>query len=195
MRAGNLDLVYSAEGQLTNVVLGQAVAQNFDATAIQNQKDNLGSLPLADGAEITSIEVVVGPPTVAPGGSKCRSPSDTYFPVQTSLYIEMPIVACTSLFPGGERTQVGLLTFDTTLHFYNLSGSSPAMMVVPEIDETFVPMPDELLVNLAEKRNHHTMRFRPQTRKSLSKLDAGTLVMHWDSPWIIFCLRDHRACL
>ena len=33
--------------------------------------------------------------------------------------------------PGGERTQVGFLTFDSTLHFYNLASrlSQPQMMV------------------------------------------------------------------
>ena len=33
--------------------------------------------------------------------------------------------------PGGERTQVGFLTFDSTLHFYNLAArlSQPQMMV------------------------------------------------------------------
>ena len=55
-----------------------------------------------------------------------------------------------SRLPGGERTQFGLMTYDTTLHFYNLSGSTPQMMVVSEIDEPFLPMPDELLVNLQE---------------------------------------------
>ncbi len=33
--------------------------------------------------------------------------------------------------PGGERTQVGFLTFDSTMHFYNLAPrlSQPQMMV------------------------------------------------------------------
>ena len=33
--------------------------------------------------------------------------------------------------PGGERTQIGFLTFDSTLHFYNLKSSltQPQMMV------------------------------------------------------------------
>lgn len=37
------------------------------------------------------------------------------------------------------RTQVGILTFDSTLHFYNLSASSPQMLVAPEIDEVRAP--------------------------------------------------------
>lgn len=54
--------------------------------------------------------------------------------------------------PGGERTQVGLITFDSTLHFYSLSGETPQMLVVPETDDVFLPMPDDLLVNLAERK-------------------------------------------
>lgn len=56
--------------------------------------------------------------------------------------------------PGGERTQIGFLTFDSVLHFYNLKSSlsQPQQMVVPEIDEPFVPIPEDLLVNLSESR-------------------------------------------
>ena len=32
---GNLDLVYSADGELTRVVLGQSVEQTFDAAAVE----------------------------------------------------------------------------------------------------------------------------------------------------------------
>jgi len=55
--------------------------------------------------------------------------------------------------PGGERTQVGLITFDSTLHFYNLNNGSPKMFVVPELDEVFLPLPEDLLVNLSEHRS------------------------------------------
>ena len=42
----------------------------------------------------------------------------------------------------------------STLHFYNLKAglAQPQMLVVTEIDEPFVPLPDDLLVNLAESR-------------------------------------------
>ncbi|KAL3141459.1 hypothetical protein ABBQ32_005024 [Trebouxia sp. C0010 RCD-2024] len=56
--------------------------------------------------------------------------------------------------PGGERTHVGFITFDSSLHFYKMSpgASAPQMMVVAETDEPFVPVPDELIVNLKESR-------------------------------------------
>ena len=31
--------------------------------------------------------------------------------------------------PGGERTLFGLMTYDTTLHFYSLSGAMPLKIV------------------------------------------------------------------
>ena len=42
----------------------------------------------------------------------------------------------------------------STLHFYNLkcSLSAPQMMVVTELEEPFLPLPDDLLVNLGESR-------------------------------------------
>ena len=94
--AGNLDMVYSANGQLTQVTLGRSVSQNFDATAVENQKANLGQLPLSNGATITNTDVVVGPPTYSPTGSECRNPGDAYYPVQTTLMIDFPIVTCYS---------------------------------------------------------------------------------------------------
>lgn len=54
--------------------------------------------------------------------------------------------------PGGERTQIGLLTFDSSLHFYDLTGASPQMHVVTDVEEVFLPQPKELLVNLHEAK-------------------------------------------
>jgi hypothetical protein len=49
---------------------------------------------------------------------------------------------------------VGFLTFDSSLHFYNLkpSLSAPQMMVVGELEEPFLPLPEDLLVNLKDSR-------------------------------------------
>lgn len=56
--------------------------------------------------------------------------------------------------PGQGRTKVGFITFDNAVHYYNLSSelSAPQMMVVADLKELFVPLPDNLLVNLQESR-------------------------------------------
>ncbi|EFJ52467.1 hypothetical protein VOLCADRAFT_72688 [Volvox carteri f. nagariensis] len=64
------------------------------------------------------------------------------------------IKSCLDSLPGDERTLVGFLTFDSSLHFYNIKASlsQPQMLVVTELDDPFVPLPDDLLVNLRESR-------------------------------------------
>ncbi|XP_067104024.1 protein transport protein Sec24B isoform X2 [Osmerus mordax] len=54
--------------------------------------------------------------------------------------------------PGDTRTKVGFLSFDSTIHFYNLQEglSQPQMLVVSDIDDVFIPSHDSLLVNLKE---------------------------------------------
>ncbi|XP_017285258.1 protein transport protein Sec24B isoform X2 [Kryptolebias marmoratus] len=56
--------------------------------------------------------------------------------------------------PGDTRTRVGFLTFDSTVHFYNLTEglSQPQMLVVSDIDDVFIPSHDSLMVNLKESR-------------------------------------------
>jgi len=76
--------------------------------------------------------------------------------VQTGMVRE----ACTTIrsilsqLPGQPRTQVGFLTFDSSFHFYNLKStlSEPQMLAVPDLDDPFLPLPSELLVNLNECR-------------------------------------------
>ena len=53
------------------------------------------------------------------------------------------------------RTQIGFLTFDSTIHFYNLKSTlaAPQMMVVSDTTETVIPhITDDLLVSLEESR-------------------------------------------
>ena len=56
--------------------------------------------------------------------------------------------------PGEGRAMISILTFDSSLHFYNLRPglAQPQMLAVGEIDEPFVPLPDDLLVNIGESR-------------------------------------------
>jgi protein transport protein SEC24 len=57
--------------------------------------------------------------------------------------------------PGKGRTKIGFITFDNSVHYYNLSSdlSQPQMLVVSDLKELFVPLPDNLLVNLQESRS------------------------------------------
>ncbi|CAB3364556.1 Hypothetical predicted protein [Cloeon dipterum] len=54
--------------------------------------------------------------------------------------------------PGDSRTHVGFITYDSSVHFYELveDAQKPHMMVVGDIDEIFLPCPANLLVNLHE---------------------------------------------
>ena len=56
--------------------------------------------------------------------------------------------------PGGQRTLVGFVSFDSSYHFYNLKStlSEPQMLCVSDLDDPFIPLPSELLVNLQDSR-------------------------------------------
>ncbi|CAA3029180.1 transport Sec24-like At3g07100 [Olea europaea subsp. europaea] len=65
------------------------------------------------------------------------------------------IKSCLDDLPGYPRTQIGFISFDSMIHFYNMKSSlmQPQMMVVSDLDDIFIPLPDDLLVNLSESRN------------------------------------------
>lgn len=50
---------------------------------------------------------------------------------------------------------LGFITFDSSIHFYNLKSSlkAPQMLVVSDITDVIMPSPEDLLVNLAESRD------------------------------------------
>lgn len=56
--------------------------------------------------------------------------------------------------PGDTRTQIGFITFNSCIHFYNLSDSlsQPQMMVYPDIDDVVLPLPENLMINLTENK-------------------------------------------
>lgn len=56
--------------------------------------------------------------------------------------------------PGGDRTVVGFLTFDDKVHYYNLKSTlkQPQMIVNTDDDPDFLPIPEDLMVNLADSR-------------------------------------------
>jgi len=55
---------------------------------------------------------------------------------------------------GQENAMVGVATFDSSVHFYNLSASlsQPQMLIVPNNEEPFSPQPKNLVVNLSQSR-------------------------------------------
>ncbi|KAF4710133.1 hypothetical protein FOZ62_029555, partial [Perkinsus olseni] len=55
-------------------------------------------------------------------------------------------------FPGGERALVGIMTYDSSIHFYNLNSrlSQPQMLVVSDLEDPFLPLPDDILVPAQE---------------------------------------------
>lgn len=56
--------------------------------------------------------------------------------------------------PGDSRAQIGFIAYDRALHFFNLAEglSQPQMLTVSDIDDIFLPCPDNLLVNLHESK-------------------------------------------
>lgn len=56
--------------------------------------------------------------------------------------------------PGDSRMMIGMMTFNSSLHYYNLKAglTQPQMMVVSDLDDQFFPSPDGLLINLRESR-------------------------------------------
>ena len=56
--------------------------------------------------------------------------------------------------PGRPRTQIGFITFDSSIHFYCLKSTlaAPQMLVVSDTSDIIVPLPEDLLVNLDDSR-------------------------------------------
>lgn len=57
--------------------------------------------------------------------------------------------------PGDSRTQIGFIAYDSCVHFFNLDSglSQPQMLTVSDVDDIFLPLPDNLLCNLSESRS------------------------------------------
>ncbi|XP_075657285.1 protein transport protein SEC24 C-like isoform X1 [Castanea sativa] len=61
--------------------------------------------------------------------------------------------------PEGPRTMVGIATFDSTIHFYNLKRAlqqvyNPLMLVVPDVQDVYTPLQTDVVVQLSECRQH-----------------------------------------
>lgn len=55
--------------------------------------------------------------------------------------------------PGDARTQIGFIGYDSAIHFYSLPEgiTQPHEMTVLDVDDAFLPTPDNLLVNLKDR--------------------------------------------
>ena len=56
--------------------------------------------------------------------------------------------------PGGKRTQIGFITFDSKIHFYTLKegAMAPQMLVLSDLNDIFIPAEQDLVVNLDQNR-------------------------------------------
>jgi protein transport protein SEC24 len=56
------------------------------------------------------------------------------------------------LLPGSERARISFVTYDSSVHFYNLRSTlkQPQMLVVTDIEAMYLPQPEDLLVNLSD---------------------------------------------
>jgi protein transport protein SEC24 len=95
--------------------------------------------------------------------------------------------------PGDSRMMIGLMTFNSSLHYYSLKAglSQPQMMVISDLDDQFFPSPEGLLVNLKESRelveslleqlpsifNKMTVPFDPNSAVGPALLSAFKLVV------------------
>ncbi|XP_004497168.1 protein transport protein SEC24 C-like [Cicer arietinum] len=58
--------------------------------------------------------------------------------------------------PEGPLTKVGVATFDSTIHFYNLKRAlqQPLMLIVPDVQDVYTPLQTDVIVPLSECRQH-----------------------------------------
>ncbi|XP_030547212.2 protein transport protein Sec24-like At3g07100 isoform X1 [Rhodamnia argentea] len=137
---------------LLNEVLGDYFA-HLDSTGRRIDLDQRPELTKGSVEYVAPTEYMVRPPM----------PPLYFFLIDVSIsavrngmvqVVAQTIKSCLDSLPGFPRTQIGFITFDSTIHFYNLKSSltQPQMMVVSDLDDIFIPLPDDLLVNLSESR-------------------------------------------
>ncbi|CAN1135856.1 Protein transport protein Sec24-like At3g07100 [Linum perenne] len=146
---------------LLNDVPGDYYAQ-LDATGRRIDLDQRPELTNGSVEFVAPTEYMVRPPM----------PPLYFFLIDVSIsaiksgmieVVAKTIRSCLDDLPGFPRTQIGFITYDSTVHFYNMKASDqlpyepssltqPQMMVVSDLEDIFVPLPDDLLVNLSESR-------------------------------------------
>ncbi|KAG4213912.1 hypothetical protein ERO13_A01G087500v2 [Gossypium hirsutum] len=116
---------------------------NLDATGKRIDLDQRPELIKGSVEFVPPMEYMVQPPMTPPYFFLI----DVSISAVRSVMIEVvaqTIRSCLDELPGFPRTQIGFITFDSTIRFYNMKAN---------LDDIFVPLPDDLLVNLSESRN------------------------------------------
>eukprot|EP00397_Hematodinium_sp_SG-2012_P006512 GEMP01006545.1.p1 GENE.GEMP01006545.1~~GEMP01006545.1.p1 ORF type:complete len:981 (+),score=148.58 GEMP01006545.1:401-2944(+) len=72
--------------------------------------------------------------------------------LQTAVQSIQEVLESDSMPNGDQRLQVGIITYDSSVQFYKLNPnmSTPQMLVVADLDDLFLPLPDDVLVNATE---------------------------------------------
>ncbi|KAJ7634627.1 sec24-related protein [Roridomyces roridus] len=73
------------------------------------------------------------------------------------------------------QSEIAILTFDVTLHFYDLSSDLVPMLVLPDIDEVFLPLRSGLFVRPAERQAaiEGLLSALPERFENISYTDAA----------------------
>lgn len=55
---------------------------------------------------------------------------------------------------GGDSTMVGIVTYDSSVHFFNVAKGQamPQMLVMPDVNDVYAPMSSQLLAKLSDCR-------------------------------------------
>ena len=102
----------------------------------------------------------------------------SYYSITTGILqiASNTIMQLIASLPGEQRTKVGLLTFDSKIHFYDLSGPRAHMQSSSELKEPFVPPGYSYLVN------------RNENSKAISELLANLPAMFQNTKEVQSCL-------
>ena len=79
------------------------------------------------------------------------------------------IKASLDFLPGGERTMVGFVSHDSAVHFYAIKrgeGKVPSVLVVSDLEDLFLPVPEVSREQRAERRAAARSRSRERERES-----------------------------
>lgn len=78
--------------------------------------------------------------------------------------------------PGDLRTSVGIITYDSAVHFYSLAEgqTQPSQMILTDIEDIFLPSPENILVNLKECYDMIVDLLKQLPGKFKDSLDSGS---------------------